>query len=259
MWEKNDISGQTVMVTGATSGIGRAVALACARRKARLLVCGRREAELRRLEAELLAAGAAGVWGAALDVRDRAVVEGWWGAVPGAYRPVRVLVNNAGLARGFDNVRDDDVDDWDEMVDTNLKGLLYVTKAVLPCMIAAGVGHVVNIGSLAGVAAYPKGAVYCATKAAVRVFSDGLRQDLVDTAVRVTNIQPGMVETEFSTVRFHGDAGRAKTVYQGIKPLVAEDIAELVLFAVEAPAHVQLAELTVMPTHQATGGVVHRA
>lgn len=258
MWKQNDLAGRTVLVTGATSGIGRAVALACAAQGARLLVCARREIELRELAGELKTAGAAAVWGAALDVRDRDAVTSWWSEVPTDFRTVAVLVNNAGLARGFSNVRDDEVDDWDEMVDTNLKGLLYVTRTVLPGMIAAGTGQVVNIGSLAGVAAYPKGAVYCATKAAVKVFSDGLRQDLVDTAIRVTNIQPGMVETEFSTVRFHGDAEKAKSVYAGIQPLVAQDIAELVLFAILAPPHVQVCELTVTPTHQATGGVVHR-
>jgi NADP-dependent 3-hydroxy acid dehydrogenase YdfG len=144
------------------------------------------------------------------------------------------------------------------MIDTNLKGLLYVTRTVLEGMSARKSGHIVNIGSLAGVAAYPKGAVYCATKSAVKVFSDGLRQDLVDTAIRVTNIQPGMVDTEFSTVRFHGDHHKAKAVYQGIVPLCAEDVAAAVLFALEAPGHVQICELTVTPTHQATGGVVHR-
>ena len=259
MWKQHDLAGRTVLVTGATSGIGRAIALACAARGAKLLICGRREAELRLLEAESRAAGAAAVWTAPLDVRDRDAVASWWGEVPASFRPVDVLVNNAGLARGFSPVQQDEVDDWDEMVDTNLKGLLYVTKIVLPGMIAAQSGHVVNIGSLAGLAAYPKGAVYCATKAAVKVFSDGLRQDLVDTPIRVTNIQPGMVETSFATVRFHGDEAKAKAVYNGIQPLVAEDIACLVLFAIQAPTHVQVCEMTVTPTHQATGGVVYRA
>jgi NADP-dependent 3-hydroxy acid dehydrogenase YdfG len=258
MWKQHELAGRTVLVTGATSGIGRAIALICAAHGAKLLICGRREAELRLLGVELRAGGASDVWTAPLDVRDRDAVASWWGEVPASFRPVEVLVNNAGLARGFSQVQQDEVDDWDEMVDTNLKGLLYVTKTVLPGMIAAQSGHVVNIGSLAGVAAYPKGAVYCATKAAVKVFSDGLRQDLVDTPIRVTNIQPGMVETAFSTVRFRGDEARAKTVYSGIQPLVAEDIANLVLFAIQAPPHVQLCEMTVTPTHQATGGVVYR-
>lgn len=258
MWNKTELKNRNVFVTGATGGIGRAIALACAGRGARMLVCGRREEAVKALKAELTAAGAPEVWAKPLDVRDRKAVTAWWAAVPSSFRPLYALVNNAGLARGLANVRENDLDDWDEMVDTNLKGLLYVTRAVLPGMTAEGRGHIVNIGSLAGVAAYPNGAVYCATKAAVKTFSDGLRQDLSDTKLRVTNIQPGMVETDFSVVRFHGDRERAKAVYQGIVPLSAEDIAENVLFALEAPEHVQICEMTITPTHQATGGVVHR-
>jgi 3-hydroxy acid dehydrogenase/malonic semialdehyde reductase len=259
MWKPNTLNNKNILVSGATSGIGRAVALAVARQGGRLVVCGRRSAELKKLEAELLQAGAAAVWAKPLDVRSQAAVAAWWEAVPVDFKPLAVLVNNAGLARGLSNIRDNDVQDWDEMIDTNIKGLLYMTRVSLPGMIQAAAGHVVNIGSLAGVAAYPKGAVYCATKAAVKVFADGLRQDLVDTPIRVTTIQPGMVETEFSVVRFHGDVDKAIAAYTGIQPLVAEDIAELVLFALQSPPHVQICELTVTPTHQATGGVVHRS
>lgn len=258
MWNKTELKGRNILVTGATGGIGRAIAVACAERGARLLVCGRKAEAMDALAAELSAVGAAAVWARALDVRDRTAVATWWEAVPASFKPLYALVNNAGLARGLENVRANDMDDWDEMVDTNVKGLLYVTRTVLPGMAEAGTGHVVNIGSLAGVAAYPNGAVYCATKAAVKTFSDGLRQDLADTSIRVTNIQPGLVETGFSVVRFHGDADRAKAVYQGIEPLSAEDVAENVLFALEAPAHVQICEMTITATHQATGGVVWR-
>lgn len=258
MWKPTDLRNANVLVTGATGGIGKAIALACARRGARLLVCGRRAEALQPLESELKAAGASAVWAKPLDVRSRGDVSSWWDSVPGEFKPLYALVNNAGLARGFSNVRENELDDWDEMVDTNLKGLLYVTRTVLPGMVAAGTGHVVNIGSLAGLAAYPNGAVYCATKAAVKTFSDGIRQDLVDTAIRVTNLQPGLVETEFSVVRFHGDKDKAKAVYQGIEPLVAADIAETALFALEAPSHVQICDMTITATHQATGGVVYR-
>ena len=258
MWKLNNLKGTNVLVTGATSGIGRAIALACAAEGASLVVCGRRADALHSLALELKSVGAAAVWARPLDVRSRNAVLEWWAAVPAEFRPLAVLVNNAGLARGFANVRENHSEDWDEMVDTNLKGLLYVTQAALPDLLSRDSGHIVNIGSLAGVAAYPQGAVYCATKAAVKIFTDGLRQDLADTAIRVTNIQPGMVETEFSTVRFNGDADRAKAVYRGIVPLSAEDIAATVMFALQAPPHVQICELTVTPTHQATGGVVHR-
>jgi NADP-dependent 3-hydroxy acid dehydrogenase YdfG len=258
MWNLTPLQDKNIFVTGATSGIGRAIALACAQRGARLLVCGRRAEALHSLAIELRASGARAVWARPLDVRDRQAVLAWWAELPQEFQPVDILVNNAGLARGMANIRENHLDDWDEMIDTNLKGLLSVTQTVLGGMAARGRGHIVNLGSLAGVAAYPQGAVYCASKAAVKVFSDGLRQDLVDTAIRVTNIQPGMVETEFSQVRFHGDKDKAKAVYSGIEALSAEDIATTVLFALEAPEHVQICELTVTPTHQATGGVVYR-
>lgn len=259
MWKKTELNGCVVMVTGATSGIGRAIALGCAREGARLLICGRRRDRLDEVAREARSLGSPGVWAQPLDVRNRPEVQAWWQGVPEEFRQVQVLVNSAGLARGLSNFRDNDADEWDEMIDTNLTGLLSVTRAILPTMVAANRGHIVNIGSLAGVAAYPKGGVYCATKAAVKTLTDGIRQDLVDTAIRVTNIQPGMVETEFSVVRFHGDQDKADGFYKGIVPLTADDIAETVLFALLAPPHVQICELTVTPTHQATGGVVYKA
>lgn len=253
-----ELKDKNIMVTGAAGGIGRAIALACAARGARLLVCGRRADALAKISGELKAAGAPAVRADVLDVRDRKAVAAWWEAVPAEFKPLYALVNNAGLARGLENVRVNDLDDWDEMVDTNVKGLFYATRTVLPSMVETGVGHIVNIGSIAGIAAYPNGAVYCATKSAVKVFGDGLRQDLADTSIRVTNIQPGTVETDFSLVRFHGDAERAKAVYQGIEALQPEDIADTVLYALESPARVQICEITVTATHQATGGVIHK-
>ncbi len=252
------LKNRNVLVTGAAGGIGRAIALACAARGARVLVCGRRADALEKIAAELKEAGAPAVWTGVLDVRDRGAVAAWWESVPADFKPLYALVNNAGLARGLSNVRENELDDWDEMVDTNVKGLLYMTRTVLPSLIGAGSGHIVNIGSIAGIAAYPNGAVYCASKAAVKTFSDGLRQDLADTTIRVTNIQPGTVETDFSLVRFRGDKQRAEAVYKGIDPLRPEDIADNVLYALEAPAHVQICEITVTATHQATGGVMFK-
>ena len=168
-------------------------------------------------------------------------------------------MNNAGGALGLEKLHEGDPGDWDTMIDTNIKGLLYLTRKIVPLMLKYQLnGHVVNIGSIAGIAAYPNGAVYCATKAAVHCLSDGLRMDLVDKPIRVTNIQPGMTETNFSNVRFHGDEKKAANVYAGIKPLTAEDIADIVIYATSAPKHVQICEVTVTPTNQATGGVVYK-
>ncbi|HWR28295.1 MAG TPA: SDR family NAD(P)-dependent oxidoreductase, partial [Negativicutes bacterium] len=170
-----------------------------------------------------------------------------------------ILINNAGGALGLEKIQEGNPDDWDIMIDTNIKGLLYLTRKVVPLMLEYQLnGHVVNIGSVAGIQAYPEGAVYCATKAAVHFISDGLRMDVVDTPIRVTNIQPGMVQTNFSRVRFHGDESKAANVYAGITPLKAEDIADLILYTVSVPAHVQICEVTVTPTHQATGRVIHK-
>ena len=194
----------------------------------------------------------------ALDVRDgeacREVVEG----LPPSWRDVDILVNNAGLSRGMAPLHQGLLSDWEEMLDTNVKGLLYLTRLVVPGMVARGRGHVVNIGSIAGHEVYPGGNVYCASKHAVHALSQGLRMDLVGTPLRVTEISPGMVETEFSVVRFHGDAERAGKVYQGLKPLCGEDVAACALWAVQQPAHVQVNEIVVMPTAQASAGVVSR-
>ena len=246
------------LVTGGSSGIGAAIALALARRGWDLLLVARRR---ERLDAVADAARASGatVEASALDVRDGAAVRAWAEGCVESLRELSLLVNNAGLARGLATVQEGEVADWDEMLDTNVKGLLHVTRAVLPHMIARGAGDVVNIGSVAGHRVYPKGVVYCASKAAERVITEGLRMDLLGTGVRCCTVDPGLVEdTEFSLVRFHGDEARAGAVYRGTRPLKAEDVAEAVAWVVERPPHVNVAELVVYPTDQAAPTMVHR-
>ena len=247
----------TVLITGASAGIGEACARAFAALGHNLVLGARRLDRLRALAAELSAAHGILVKAVHLDVADRASAET---LLERAGQPsIDVLVNNAGLARGLEPVQDNSPDDWDEMIDANVKGLLWVTRPVVRQMIASGrPAHIVNLGSLAGVAAYPNGAVYCATKAAVKAISDGLRQDVNRHPIRVTLIQPGMVETDFSRVRFKGDEERAAAVYRGIEPLKATDIADAVVYAVSAPAHVQITELTVTATHQANAFTVYK-
>ena len=193
-----------------------------------------------------------------LDVRDRTQVMLTLQSLPHEWTTIQVLVNNAGLSRGLDPFQEASLDDWEEMIDTNLKGLLYVTRTLLPGMVARNQGHIVNIGSIAGHQTYPRGNVYCATKAAVRALTEGLKQDLLGTSIRVSTVDPGLVETEFSKVRFHGDDDRARSVYQGLTPLTPEDVAEVVLFCVTRPAHVNLSEILLVPTDQATATMVHR-
>jgi 3-hydroxy acid dehydrogenase / malonic semialdehyde reductase len=244
----------TVLVTGATSGIGRACAHAFAARGARLVLCGRREDRLAQVAGELDAE----VHTFLLDVRDRAAVDASIGGLPAQWSAVDVLVNNAGLAAGFSPLPEDDPGDWDRMIDTNVRGLLNVTRAVLPGMVGRGRGQVVNIGSIAGHETYPNGAVYCATKAAVDRITKGLRMDLLGTGVRVATVDPGMVETEFSVVRFHGDRARADEVYRGVTPLGADDVAEAVVWVADRPAHVQVAEVVILATDQASATLVNR-
>jgi NADP-dependent 3-hydroxy acid dehydrogenase YdfG len=193
-----------------------------------------------------------------LDVRDQKAVQKAIDALPEAWKDIDILVNNAGLSRGLDKLQEGSIEDWDEMLDTNVKGLLYVTRAVVPGMIARKRGHIINIGSIAGHEVYPKGNVYCASKFAVDALTKGLRLDLVDTPLRVTGIDPGLVETEFSEVRFHGDKERAKTVYKGIEALTPEDIAETIVWCASRPAHVQIADVVIFPTNQGSAAVVHR-
>lgn len=253
-----DLMGRTVLVTGASSGIGKALAHALAREGARLLLCARRTERLEGLAEELRAAHAAEVHAFHLDVRDREQVAMALRALPDEWSVIDVLVNNAGLSRGLESVQDGSLDDWDEMVRTNVSGLMYVTRHVVPGMVRRGQGDVVNIVSTSGHEVYPGGAVYCATKHAVDAFTRGLRMDLVSTPLRVIAVSPGMTETEFSLVRFHGDQTRADKVYEGILPLRPEDVAESVIFALTRPAHVQVGEILLWPTAQAASTLVAR-
>lgn len=245
---------RTVFITGASSGIGEACARAFAAAGARLLLCARRAARLGALAATLDTE----THTFTLDVRDRGAVQGALDALPEQWQAIDVLVNNAGLAAGLAPLHEGDPDDWDRMLDTNVRGLLNVTHAVVPGMVARGRGHVINIGSIAGHETYPGGAVYCASKAAVDRITTGLRMDLLGTGVRVSTVAPGMVETEFSVVRFHGDAERAAQVYAGTKPLTADDVAETIVWVADRPPHVQVAEVILLPTDQATATMVAR-
>ena len=247
-----------VFVTGASSGIGRSCARAFAREGASILLAARRADRLNDLAKSLAAEYEVPVRSFALDVRNRADVDRSLAALPDEWKPIDVLVNNAGLSRGLDKLQEGLISDWEEMIDTNVKGLLYVSRAVLPGMVRRGRGHVINIGSIAGHELYPAGNVYCATKFAVKALSRGLRLDLSGTNIRVSTVDPGMVETEFSEVRFHGDAERAAKVYQGLTPLSPEDVAEAVLFCATRPPHVNISEVIVMPTDQASTTLVHR-
>lgn len=247
-----------VFVTGASSGIGAATAVEFARHGAKLLLCARRLDRLQALEAELRDAGAPDIFNFELDVRSRDAVLTTLANLPEPWRAVDVLVNNAGLSRGLTRFYQDDIDNWEEMIDTNVKGLLYVTRAIVPGMVERNRGHVINLGSIAGHAAYPNGSVYCATKAAERFLSDGLRIDLNGTDVRVTSIDPGMVETDFSKVRFHGDEERAAKTYQNIDPLQPEDIADAIVWAATRPPHVSIQTVVLTPTAQANPFVITR-
>ncbi len=246
------------MITGASSGFGLACARAFSARGARLIIAARRRARLAQLARELGRRRGAEVRTMMLDVRDRRAVSTAVARLPRGWRNIDILVNNAGLSRGLNPLQTGEVRDWEEMIDTNVKGLLYVTRAVLPGMVARGRGHVVNVGSIAGHETYPSGNVYCATKAAVRALNKALRMDLSGAGVRVTSVDPGLAETEFSVVRFRGDRERAQKVYQGLRPLDAADVAEAVVWACERPAHVDIETIVIMPTAQASATIVHR-
>ena len=252
------LSGSIVFVTGASAGIGEACAFAFAREGARLLLAARRTDRLENMRSELMENGAKDVHAIGLDVRDRAAVEKAVANLPEAWRAIDVLVNNAGLSRGLDKLYAGKVEDWEEMIDTNVKGLLYVTRAVVPGMVERGLGHVINMGSTAGEMTYPNGAVYCATKAAERAINDGLRQDVLGTPVRVTSIDPGMVETDFSKVRFHGDDERAAKVYKGLTPLTPQDIADAIVWSATRPAHVNIARVVMTTIDQANSIMFNR-
>jgi NADP-dependent 3-hydroxy acid dehydrogenase YdfG len=252
------LKGKIVFITGASAGIGAATALGFAAEGARLLLAARRAGKLAEVASACLERGAAGVHSIDLDVRDHRAVQNAIDSLPDKWAEIDILVNNAGLSRGLDKLYMGKTEDWDEMIDTNVKGLLYVTRAVVPGMVVRGHGHVISLGSTAGELAYPGGAVYCGTKAAERLINDGLRQDVLGTPVRVTSVDPGMVETDFSLVRFHGDHERAAKVYKGVKPLAPEDVAEVIVWAASRPAHVNIARVSMTTVHQANSILFHR-
>lgn len=254
----SSLKDKIVFVTGASAGIGQACARAFAALGARILMCARRVERLDKLADELEKDLGAKTHAFVLDVRDRAAVEKALDELPAEWRAIDVLVNNAGLSRGLDKLHEGLLSDWDEMIDANIKGLLYVSRAVIPGMVERGRGQVINIGSIAGREVYPKGNVYCATKYAVRALSQGLRLDLNGTPVRVSEVAPGLTETEFSLVRFHGDEERAEKVYQGYTPLRPEDIADAVVWCATRPPHVNIAEMLVLSADQASTTLVHR-
>jgi 3-hydroxy acid dehydrogenase / malonic semialdehyde reductase len=248
----------TVLITGASSGIGYACANRFAEEGTRLILTARRKERIERIEDDLIKKYESAVLTIQLDVRNQKAVEKSIADLPDEWEAIDILINNAGLSRGLDKIHEGSLQDWEEMIDTNVKGLLYVSRAVIPGMVRRGKGTVVNIGSIAGREVYQRGNVYCATKHAVDALTKGMRLDLVDTPVRVCTIDPGLVETEFSIVRFRGDEARARKVYQNITPLTPEDIADAVYYAASRPPHVQIAEILVLPNDQASATVVNR-
>jgi NADP-dependent 3-hydroxy acid dehydrogenase YdfG len=244
------------LITGATSGIGWATAEQLAQLGFSLILCGRRQERLKALTHQL--SSQVQVCSLMFDVRDRKAVEQSIASLPSQWQAINVLINNAGNAHGLSPIQDGNVDDWDAMMDGNVKGLLYVSKAIIPGMIERRGGHIINIGSIAGKEVYPNGNVYCASKYAVDALTQGMRLDLNSYGIKVTGINPGLVDTEFSLVRFKGDTGRAKSPYQGLDPLHARDIADVISFVITRPAHVVLADITVLPTAQASATVVNR-
>lgn len=256
---ENRLKGKLVFITGASSGIGRATAIMYAKQGANLIVSSRRIEVLEELKALIEKEYKVNVYPLMMDVSKYEVVKQAIDSLPSELKKIDILVNNAGLALGKEKIHESEIWLFDTMIDTNVKGMLYVTRCIIPLMLNRGInGHIVNIGSTAAQAAYSGGGVYCASKAAVKTLSDGLRIDLIDTPIRVTNIQPGMVETNFSKVRFQGDEDKANHVYDGFEALRGEDVANTVIYATNLPDNVQIAELTVMPTCQASGTVIHR-
>ncbi|VVC77193.1 NADP-dependent 3-hydroxy acid dehydrogenase YdfG [Aquicella siphonis] len=250
---------KVVFITGASSGIGAACARRFAREGAGLLLCARRLDVLNELASELRAQFDAEIHTFQLDVRCADEVKKALAGLPSEWRQVDILLNNAGLAAGLDTLQEGDIQDWEDMIDTNVKGLLYVTRGILQGMVERNAGHIINIGSIAGHTVYPKGAVYCATKFAVNALTQGLRMDLFGKKIRVTTIDPGAVETNFSLVRFKGDSQRASAVYEGMDALSAEDIADTVYYCASRPPHVNISEVIIMPTDQAAATMVARA
>ena len=252
------LKGKIVFITGASSGIGAATALAFAAEGTRLLLAARRAGKLAEVAAAARERGAPSVHSIDLDVRDHRAVQNAIDTLPIEWAEIDILVNNAGLSRGLDKLYLGHIQDWEEMIDTNVKGLLYVTRAVVPGMVVRGRGHVINLGSTASDLTYPGGAVYCASKAAERSINDGLRQDILGTPLRVTSVDPGMVETDFSLIRFRGDQERAAKVYKNVKPLTAQDVADVIVWAASRPEHVNIARVVLTPVQQANSLLFHR-
>ena len=252
------LQNQIILITGASSGIGAACARIFAGAGAKLILAARRLERLQQLADTLNQEFGTKIHLLRLDVRDRSAVESVIATLPSAWADIDILINNAGLSRGLDKLHEGKFQDWEDMIDTNIKGLLYLSRYVVPGMVSRDRGHVVNLGSIAGHQTYPGGNVYCGTKAAVRAISEGLKQDLLGTRVRVTSVDPGMVETEFSEVRFHGNTERANTVYQGVTPLTADDVADVIFFCVTRSPHVNINEVVLMPVDQASATLVNR-
>ncbi|MEH2127597.1 SDR family oxidoreductase [Nostoc sp.] len=252
------LKNQIILITGASSGIGTACAKIFAGAGAKLILAARRLERLQQLADTLSKDFSTEIHLLQLDVRDRNAVESAIATLPSAWSDIDILINNAGLSRGLDKLHEGSFQDWEDMIDTNVKGLLYVSRYVVPGMVSRDRGHVVNLGSIAGHQTYPGGNVYCATKAAVKAISEGLKQDLLGTQVRVTSVDPGMVETEFSEVRFHGNTERANKVYQGVTPLTADDVADVIFFCVTRSPHVNINEVVLMPVDQASATLVNR-
>lgn len=248
---------KTAIITGATAGIGEATATEMAKLGYNLILTGRRQERLGKLKQRLESEHSIDVSIHSFDIRDRNQVENFCRNEI-ADRQIDVLVNNAGLASGLSPVHEGDIEDWEKMIDTNVKGLLYITREIAPRMVEQKSGHIINVGSIAGIEVYPNGNVYCATKHAVKAISEGLRKELFDKNIRVTNIAPGLVETEFSIVRFHGDKDRADGVYANMQPLTAKDIADCIAFAVSRPSHVNIADMLILATDQAASTMVTR-
>lgn len=249
---------KTAIITGATAGIGEATAHELAKMGYDLILTGRRKARLETVKQQIGSTFGVDVSIHTFDIRVREQVENFCRNEI-ADKTIDVLVNNAGLASGLSPLHEGDIEDWEKMIDTNVKGLLYITREIAPRMVEQQSGHIVNVGSIAGIEVYPNGNVYCATKHAVKAISEGLRKELYDKGIRVTNIAPGLVETEFSIVRFHGDKQRADSVYTGMQPLTAKDIAECIGFAVSRPAHVNIADMLILPSDQGSATLVNRA
>ncbi|WP_448821699.1 SDR family NAD(P)-dependent oxidoreductase [Cetobacterium sp.] len=254
----NNLYGKTVFITGATKGIGRSCALAYAEKGANLILTARSSDLLDSLKEELIRKYGIRVHTLVIDVRNSKDIEDKVKTLPESFKKIDILINNAGLALGLDKAYLASPTDIDTVIDTNIKGMLYITSAIVPSMLKNNSGHIVNIGSIAGDSAYAGGAIYCASKAAVKTFSDGLRIDLVESNIRVTNIKPGLVQTEFSKVRFKGNTEKAKNTYKGIEALTPDDVASVVIYTTGLPENIQLTEITMTPNHQADGRTVHR-